>query len=45
MTTKELIADAFIKLSHVKRIDKITVRDIVGSCGLTKTTFYNHFLR
>lgn len=43
MTTKERIAEAFLSLSNVKRVDKITVRDIVEACGLTKTTFYNHF--
>lgn len=42
-STKDLIARSFIALSNVKSVDKITIRDIVEHCGLTKTTFYNHF--
>lgn len=42
-TTKEWIARSFIELSHKKSIDKITIKDIVTNCGLTKATFYNHF--
>ena len=42
-TTKELIADSFIELSEDRSIDKITIKDIVGNCELTATTFYNHF--
>ncbi len=43
MTTKELLAKSFVELSNVKSVDKITIRSIVDNCGLTKTTFYNHF--
>ena len=43
MTTKELLAKSFVELSNVKSVDKITIRNIVDNCGLTKTTFYNHF--
>lgn len=42
-TTKEWIAKSFMELSHKKGIDKITIKDIVTNCGLTKATFYNHF--
>ncbi len=43
LTTKELIARSLVKLSETKSIDKITIQEIVANCGLTKTTFYNHF--
>ena len=42
-STKKLIEQSFIELSNMKNVDKITIRDIVEHCGLTKTTFYNHF--
>ena len=42
-TTKEWIAKSFLELSETKSVDKITVKDIVENCGLTKSTFYNHF--
>ena len=42
-TTKELIADSFLELSEKKSVDKITVKEIIANCGLTTTTFYNHF--
>ena len=42
-TTKELIAQSFIELSETKSVDKITVKDITTNCGVTKSTFYNHF--
>lgn len=42
-TTKELIAQSFLELSRTKNIDKITVKDIVENCSVTKSTFYNHF--
>ena len=42
-TTKEMIAHALIELSATKSIDKITIQEIAEACGLTKTTFYNHF--
>lgn len=42
-TTKEWIAESFMELSQKKSIDKITIKDIVTNCGLTKATFYYHF--
>ena len=41
--TKEIFAKSLKKLSNKKSIEKISVKDIVNDCGLTKTTFYNHF--
>ena len=42
-TTKELIAASLKDLSKQKSMDKITVKEITQNCGLTHTTFYNHF--
>lgn len=41
--TKTMISDAFLELSKVKSIDKITVKDIVETCNITRQTFYYHF--
>lgn len=41
--TKIMISDAFLDLSKRKNIDKITVKDIVEICNITRQTFYYHF--
>ena len=41
--TKALIARAFIELTEIKSIDKITVKDLVERCQITRQTFYYHF--
>ena len=43
VNAKSMIADAFIKLSGEKNIDKITVKDIVDECGISRQSFYYHF--
>ena len=43
MDTKAMIADAFIQLAHQKRIEKITVKDIVEHCNISRQAFYYHF--
>ena len=42
-TTKEAIQASFRTLLLAKSLDKITVRDIVEDCGLTRNTFYYHY--
>ncbi len=42
-TSKEQIQAAFRRLLFAKSLDKITVRDIVEDCGLTRNTFYNYY--
>lgn len=37
--TKRAITESFRALLAVKPLDKITVRDIVEDCGLTRNTF------
>ena len=43
MITKNAICDAAYKLTGKKSIDKITVKDIVEECQITRQTFYYHF--
>lgn len=41
--TKNTIAAVFLDLTSQKPIDKITVKDIVEKCQITRQTFYYHF--
>ena len=43
VNVKNLIAETFVKLSDEKNIDKITVKDLVEACGISRQTFYYHF--
>ena len=43
LNTKLAIQESFRRLLQVKSLDKITVRDIVEDCGLTRNTFYYHY--
>lgn len=40
---KGVITEAFVSLCMKKNIDKITVKDIVEVCGISRQTFYYHF--
>lgn len=40
---KRVISDAFFSLTMKKNIDKITVKDIVEECGISRQAFYYHF--
>lgn len=41
--TKKAIIDSFIRQLLAKPVDKITVKDIVEDCGISRNTFYYHF--
>ena len=41
--TKKLIYDTFIELLTNKSFDKITVCDIVETCGINRNTFYYYY--
>ncbi len=41
--TKKAILEATIALAQARPLNKITVRDIVEECGITRNTFYYHF--
>ncbi len=40
---KGQIAEEFMKLAKSRPVDKITVKDIVTACHITRQTFYYHF--
>ncbi len=41
--TQKALARAIMDLLRTRTLDKITIRDITDSCGLTRNTFYYHF--
>jgi len=41
--TRQAIMDACIRLLGRKSLNKITVRDIVEECGISRNSFYYHF--
>lgn len=41
--TKKMIADAYMEAAQEKHVDKVTVKDVVTRCGITRQTFYYHF--
>ena len=41
--TKHAILAAYANLITQKNIDKVTVKDVVEICGITRQTFYYHF--
>ena len=44
LSTKELLAHSMEDLLKTQSIDSISVGKIAQNCGLTRQTFYNHFL-
>ena len=42
-SVREAIKKAFVELLEEHPISKITVKDIVGRCGVNRNTFYYHF--
>lgn len=40
---KNTISDTYYNLAKQKSIDKITVKDIVETCNISRQTFYYHF--
>ena len=41
--TRRAIMETFISLLEERPLSKITVKDIVDTCGITRNTFYYHF--
>ncbi|MBQ7596318.1 MAG: TetR/AcrR family transcriptional regulator C-terminal domain-containing protein [Clostridia bacterium] len=41
--TKKAITDSFLKLLNEKKFDKITIKNIVADCGVSRKTFYYYF--
>ncbi len=42
-TTKKMLAHALAELLKTKPLNKITISDITGRCGVNRMTFYYHF--
>lgn len=40
---KDTIASAFLSMAKRRNVDKITVKDVVEECGISRQTFYYHF--
>ena len=43
IATKKLLADGLKELLGKKRLDKITVNELVTACGVNRQTFYYKF--
>ena len=43
VNVKGMISDTFLQISREKSVDKITVKDLVERCGISRQTFYYHF--
>lgn len=43
LDVKAAVADALLELIRRKDADKITVKDLVEVCGISRQTFYYHF--
>lgn len=41
--TQRAIMESFVRLLNQRPLDKITVKDIVQDCGISRNTFYYHF--
>lgn len=41
--TEKAIREAFVELLNEKPLDKITIKDITETCGISRNTFYYHF--
>ena len=40
IATKKLLADGLKELLEKKTLDKITVKELVATCGVNRQTFY-----
>ena len=41
--TKREIKTRFMELLSEKNLDKITVKELVDACGISRNTFYYHY--
>ena len=40
---KKMIAETFVEMARHRSVDKITVKDLVEACHISRQTFYYHF--
>ena len=43
LDVKSAVADALMEMITRRGADKITVKDLVEACGISRQTFYYHF--
>lgn len=43
LNTKVMLAEALLELSKEKSLDKITIKDMVDRCSISRQAFYYHF--
>ena len=41
---KEILANGLLDLCHKKDLSQVTVKDLLETTGVSRQTFYNHFL-
>ena len=41
--TKKALVSSLVALCDEKKLNKITINDIVNKCGVNRNTFYYHF--
>lgn len=41
---KEILANGLLDLGYKKDLSQITVKDLLEATGVSRQTFYNHFL-
>ena len=41
---KEILANGLLDLCHKKDLSQITIKDLLEATGVSRQTFYNHFL-
>lgn len=44
INVKEILADTLLKLCDKEVLEKIRIQDILKECGVSRQTFYNHFM-
>lgn len=42
-SSRDLLFDTFFELSQLKRLDDVTIADILEQSGVSRSTFYRHF--
>lgn len=41
---KKMLADSLLKLCENKNLEALTIQDLLNDTGISRQTFYNHFI-
>ena len=44
ISVKEILANGMLELCEIKSLEKITIKELLIKTGVSRQTFYNHFL-